>query len=576
MSQLFRLLASTAALVAALSTAAISSAQTPPPAQTSTVTTNDATRPATTTFLGDTGIWFVPIAEVLPSGQWSISGYRRGTNYVQGYTNVGDFATTFAFSVKGRAEIFGSFLVDTRIDRDTQPLFFNNATIGGIVDRYPNVTKKWSGNNLGDFYAGAKVNLLSQSAGQPLALALRGIFKLPTGSADDGVSTGKLDTIVDAIASKEFGTAVELSGYAGMEFRGSPDGFDLPKRAFRWGAGASMPTRMRIRLFAELTGTVPSSDTATITTATLLGEDLSRPPTMSQTENIARLTLGLTYQAKNGFFVGAGLSRNMPSEKRNLALASEDSFTDYTDWQFRIGFHPGVRKYVAMAPMPTPPPPAPVAVVEAPAPPAHTLSVKASCAMCAVEVGKTASVTAIATDSTNCALTTAWTAASGSFSSASSMSTPWTAGATPGTVPVTVTVTCPADGLTATDTIQMDVTRAVIKTYAFDDVYFDFDHSTLRPDALRVLDDAVAALNADPTLSLTIEGNTCNIGTAEYNLALGERRASSVRDYLVSRGVSTDRLRTVSYGEERPKFDNDREETRRLNRRAVLVVSLQK
>lgn len=61
----------------------------------------------------------------------------------------------------------------------------------------------------------------------------------------------------------------------------------------------------------------------------------------------------------------------------------------------------------------------------------------------------------------------------------------------------------------------------------------------------------------------------------EYNLALGERRASSVLDYLVSRGIAADRLRTVSYGEERPKHDNDREETRRLNRRAALVVRMQ-
>jgi peptidoglycan-associated lipoprotein len=107
-------------------------------------------------------------------------------------------------------------------------------------------------------------------------------------------------------------------------------------------------------------------------------------------------------------------------------------------------------------------------------------------------------------------------------------------------------------------------------------VYFDFDRYTLRPEATRVLDEAVSALRGDPTLRVTIEGHTCNIGTAEYNLALGERRATAVRDYLVSRGVTTDRLQTISYGEERPKYDNAREETRRLNRRAALVVNLQR
>ena len=108
----------------------------------------------------------------------------------------------------------------------------------------------------------------------------------------------------------------------------------------------------------------------------------------------------------------------------------------------------------------------------------------------------------------------------------------------------------------------------------FEDVHFDFDRYTVRPDALRILDEAIAAMQRDPTLNITIEGHTDSIGTNEYNMALGERRANSVRDYLVSRGIAATRLRTVSFGEENPKYDNTREETRRLNRRAALVVRL--
>jgi peptidoglycan-associated lipoprotein len=114
------------------------------------------------------------------------------------------------------------------------------------------------------------------------------------------------------------------------------------------------------------------------------------------------------------------------------------------------------------------------------------------------------------------------------------------------------------------------------RSITFEDVYFDFDRFTLRPEALALLDGAVKALADSPTQRILIEGHTCNIGTAEYNLALGQRRAGAVRDYLVSRGVAADRLSTVSYGEERPKFDNAKEETRRLNRRAVLTVNLQR
>src|SRR5919109_567238 len=102
-----------------------STGQNPPPTptQSSSTSTAEDVRPATTTFFGDTGLWFVPTAEVLPAGKVSVSGYRRGTNYIQGYTNVADFAGTFAVGIKDRVEVFGSFLFDTRIDRDVRPIF---------------------------------------------------------------------------------------------------------------------------------------------------------------------------------------------------------------------------------------------------------------------------------------------------------------------------------------------------------------------------------------------------------------------------------------------------------------------
>jgi outer membrane protein OmpA-like peptidoglycan-associated protein len=142
-------------------------------------------------------------------------------------------------------------------------------------------------------------------------------------------------------------------------------------------------------------------------------------------------------------------------------------------------------------------------------------------------------------------------------------------------VPVTVAVNDGRGG-TASDTVTIQVLRPPpVVELTFEDVYFDFDRSTLRPEALRLLDDAIAKLQANPDKSIVIEGYTCNIGTAEYNLALGNRRSTSVRDYLQSRGVAANRMETRSFGEERPKFDNAREETRRLNRRAALVVRVQ-
>jgi len=218
----------------------------------------------------------------------------------------------------------------------------------------------------------------------------------------------------------------------------------------------------------------------------------------------------------------------------------------------------------------TPPPPTP------PAAPAHELAVKANCDPCTVEVGKVSTVTAVVTSSIKCAVTYRWSAPTGTFTNPTAQNTPWTAPMQEGAVPVTITVVCPTDNKTASDTVTIQVVRPAAKTYTFEDVHFDFDRYSLRPEAVRVLEQAVSAMKEDATLRLTIEGNTCSIGTAEYNLALGERRANAVRDYLTQNGVAATRLQSVSYGEEKPKHDNSREETRRLNRRAALVVRLER
>jgi peptidoglycan-associated lipoprotein len=201
-------------------------------------------------------------------------------------------------------------------------------------------------------------------------------------------------------------------------------------------------------------------------------------------------------------------------------------------------------------------------------------TVKARCEPCIVEVGKCATITADANDPDGDPLTYKWTAPAGQIANPADRQTQWCAPMQEGSVPVTVTV---ADGKSgsASDTVTIQVVRPPVKEYKFEDVHFDFDRYSLRPEAARILDEAIRAMQDNANLKLEIEGHTCSIGTAEYNLALGERRANAVRDYLTSRGITADRLRTVSYGEERPKHDNAREETRRLNRRAEMVVRLQ-
>jgi outer membrane protein OmpA-like peptidoglycan-associated protein len=301
----------------------------------------------------------------------------------------------------------------------------------------------------------------------------------------------------------------------------------------------------------------------------ILAEDGSFTPAGFDYEmkSPVNVNLGLTWQHRHGFFAGAGWTWRPTVDPRDEFLAlSTNGAGDRMDVVGRIGYHPGVRVYAP--PPPTPPPPPPPVVQNRPP------TVRASCEPCTVYLGKTSTVTADGQDPDGDTLTYAWSAPAGTFAAPATPRSLWTAPMVEGPVPVTVRVD-DGKGGTASDVVTIQVIKEAVKEVVFEDVHFDFDRYSLRPEAVRVLDEAIRSLQENPTLRVEIEGHTCNIGTPEYNLALGERRATAVRDYLASRGIGADRLRTVSYGEERPKFDNAREETRRLNRRAALLVRLQ-
>ncbi|MCL2468613.1 MAG: peptidoglycan-associated lipoprotein Pal [Alphaproteobacteria bacterium] len=105
-----------------------------------------------------------------------------------------------------------------------------------------------------------------------------------------------------------------------------------------------------------------------------------------------------------------------------------------------------------------------------------------------------------------------------------------------------------------------------------DRVFFGFDRYDLSAEARATLDRQAAWLNKYPSVNVTVEGHTDERGTREYNLALGERRATAARNYLVAAGVDGGRLRTVSYGKEVPAVPGSNEAAWAQNRRAVSVI----
>ena len=106
-----------------------------------------------------------------------------------------------------------------------------------------------------------------------------------------------------------------------------------------------------------------------------------------------------------------------------------------------------------------------------------------------------------------------------------------------------------------------------------DRVFFGYDSSDLDSDALELLQDQVAWLKQNSDVSVTIEGHCDERGTREYNLALGEKRAQAVKNYLIGLGINPDRVSTISYGKERPAVVGSNDGAWSQNRRSVTIVN---
>ncbi len=230
-----------------------------------------------------------------------------------------------------------------------------------------------------------------------------------------------------------------------------------------------------------------------------------------------------------------------------------------------------------------PPPPAPVKEAPPPPPPAKPIVKFFTAEPSTIERGQASSlkweVTGAETVSINQGLGTVGTSPnmgtiSGNRSVFPSSTTTYTLTATnPGgsvTESVTVNVTAPAPAPPPTPAPKASFGEVIARE--IQDVYFDFDKSDIREDARNTL-----TQNADKLKSIfrdysngvvTIEGHCDERGSAEYNLGLGDRRATATKDFLVQLGVPADRLRTLSYGKERPQCTEGSEDCWQKNRRS--------
>lgn len=115
---------------------------------------------------------------------------------------------------------------------------------------------------------------------------------------------------------------------------------------------------------------------------------------------------------------------------------------------------------------------------------------------------------------------------------------------------------------------------AGLSPLTFGPIYYELDSTTLRPESRDTLDRLAEALRRRPGAQVTISGHTCELGTTEYNLALGQRRAAMAKDYLVKLGVGRNAITVVSYGEESPAVQGSGEDVWSRNRRSEFNLSV--
>ena len=123
------------------------------------------------------------------------------------------------------------------------------------------------------------------------------------------------------------------------------------------------------------------------------------------------------------------------------------------------------------------------------------------------------------------------------------------------------------------ETMDQETQAAIEEVEVQDRIFFAYDSSELSPEAKVILDTQVSWLKSDPQITVTVEGHCDERGTREYNIALGEKRADSVKQYLTSAGIDSSRVKTISYGKERPAFFGSSPEIMAKNRRSVTVIN---
>jgi outer membrane protein OmpA-like peptidoglycan-associated protein len=485
--------------------------------------------PATPTYEGTTGLFHMPSAYTLPKGKVSFSLFRDNLDRDPKDEDISIHGLSLGFGITSRLELYGNFGIQNRIDADAlfQP---------GFVNDYPFVATPWE-TGVGDIKLGLKFGILNDYMGDPVGLAARGFFKIPTADEDKGLGTGKPAWGVDLILSKHLGHVADIHGSIGYQKNSDPDGVEIAD-AMKWAIGLNLPACRTVQLQAELMGTKYGDS------------DFEQNDPLD-------LVVGPVFWIK-GFFIRPAISWNLNFDDRGLNQSSKS----WTGRHLSIGWHPGFACREIAVPPPPPPPPS-----------NNNPTVNCEVERSQILPGETVRVRANASDADGDTLTYEWSASQGRITGNGANATYDSTGVTP---PATVTITVRVSdgrGGTAESTCTVRIaapTTKLVETVTCISGGFPANLARLNNVDKACLDDVASRLRTDPRSRVIIVGHADS--AERFPDVIARKRGEAVKAYLVKeRGIEESRITVRSAAATKPLDTGTTAMARAKNRRVELI-----
>ncbi len=488
--------------------------------------------PATPSYAGDTGLFHLSSAYVLPKGQVSLSLFRDNLDRDPKDIDFSIHGITFAYGATPKLELFGSVGIQNRVRVAHAEIagFFNDLPFAGNAALSD---PRWQ-TGFGDIWVGGKYQLADDYGKDPVAFALRARVKIPTADKDNGLGTGAVSGGVDAILSKHLNRKADIHAMLGYQFNGSPSGVSIGN-ALRWGLGLNLPACQIFQLQAELVGTKYSID----------GQ-----------QSPVDLVVGPVVWFAHGIFVRPAISWNV-----NFAGVTGSTMKSYTGRQISIGYHPGTKCCAIAVPKAPPVPPTN-------RPPTVACEVSKS----VILPGETVRCRATASDPDGDPVSLAWSASAGRISGAMGEATFDSAGVVaPAAVTITVTASDGRGGTAqAQCAIRVEEPKRAPEPITCTSGGFARNSARLNNVDKACLDGVALRARQDPQGRVVVVGYADS--TERLPVIAARKRAEAVKDYLVRQGgVDESRVTVRSAGATKPLDTGRSAEARAKNRRVDII-----